>query len=126
MWSRDVEIMIGCWLAMSPFIFGHSDAALNWWINDLACALVVVCLAGFSYWKPLRYAHLGQLLVGSWLIAFAYFQGFGHDAEALAAVQNAVVTGLCLLMFGLIPSNASHPPDVRQQAIVSRQVKSTS
>lgn len=114
MWSRDVEIMIGCWLAMSPFIFGHPSAETAWWINDFACALAVVTLAGSSYWKPLRYAHLGQLAVGTWLIGFAYFHGFGAEGGTPAALQNTVSVGLLLSMFGLIPNNAADPPLYRR------------
>ena len=114
MWSRDVEIMIGCWLAMSPFIFGHPSAETAWWINDFGCALAVVALAASSYWKLLRHAHLGQLVVGIWLIGFAYAHGFGVEGGTPAALQNAVSVGLLLAMFGLIPNNASDPPLFRR------------
>lgn len=116
MWSRDVEIMIGCWLAMSPFIFGHPSVETAWWINDFACALAVVLLAGSSYWKPLRHAHFGQLAVGVWLIGFAYWHGFGVEGGAPGAMQNSVSVGLLLGMFGLIPNNASKPPLFRQSS----------
>lgn len=125
MWARDVEIMIGCWLAMSPFIFGHPSTENAWWVNDFATAFAVVCFAGCSYWKRMRYAHLGQLLVGVWLIGFAYYHGFGIEAGAPAAMQNSASVGLLLLMFGLVPSYASQPPESWQRPKLHSQTGSS-
>ena len=41
MWARAVEIALACWLALSPFIFGHPDEAAFLWYNDFACALAI-------------------------------------------------------------------------------------
>lgn len=48
MWARVVEVMIGCWLAMSPFIFRHPADQEALWANDLPCAFGVVALALLS------------------------------------------------------------------------------
>ncbi len=115
MWARDVEIMIGCWLAMSPFIFGHPHTHSGWWASDLVAALVVIVLAGISYWRPARLAHLGQLLVACWLIGFAYSQSWGLETGAPAAMQNLMAVGLLLLMFGLVPNEAPVSPLSRRR-----------
>lgn len=113
MWARDVEIMIGCWLAMSPFIFGHLEARSGWWVCDFAAALAVIVLAGSSYWRPWRHAHLGQVLIACWVIGFAYSQSWGLAAGAPAAMQNLMGVGLLLMMFGLVPNDAPDPPSAR-------------
>ena len=62
MWARVVEFMLGCWLAVSPFVFRHGDDSVLWATDFVAASLVIV-LALLSYWPPLRYAHLGTMLV---------------------------------------------------------------
>jgi hypothetical protein len=106
MWSRVVEVMLGCWLLMSPFLFAHPAGSTALWVNDLACGAAVIVFGLFSYWRPTRHAHLLSLFVGSWLIVFAYWHGFGG---ATAAAQNQLILGLLLLMFAVIPNDASQP-----------------
>ena len=106
MWSRVVEVMLGCWLLMSPFLFAHPADSTALWVNDLACGTAVMLFGLFSYWHPTRHAHLLSMVVAGWLIAFAYWHGFGR---ATAAAQNHLILGLLLLMFAVIPNDASRP-----------------
>jgi hypothetical protein len=104
MWSRVVEIMLGCWLLMSPFVFAHPSDAVGLWITDLASGSAVILFAILSYWRPTRQAHLLTLAVGAWLIAFAYREGFGEPSPAS---QNHLILGMLLLMFAIIPNDAA-------------------
>ena len=106
MWSRVVEAMIGCWLLMCPFIFQHPDDALFMWVNHFATGAAVILFALSSYVHRTRRAHWLSLLVGCWLVGFAYWHGFGAPAPAF---QNDLLVGLLLLMFAIIPNDASHP-----------------
>ena len=107
MWSRVVEIMLGCWLAVSPFVFRHAADETQFWINDFSCATAVMTLAMLSCWKPTRHAHVGIVLVGIWMIVFAY-QNFPEPAPP--ALQNSALIGFLLIMFGVIPNDAAFPP----------------
>lgn len=107
MWSRVVEVMLGAWLVISPFIFRHPPSNPGLWINDLAVGTAVIAFGVLSYWGPARLAHLLTILVGCWLIGFAYRQGFGDPSTAS---QNHLVLGLILMMFAIIPNDASQPP----------------
>ena len=103
MWPRVVEVMLGCWLAMSPFVFGHDPA------HDLAMAIVIVSLALISFFRPLGNAHLLIGLISLWLIGYGLT--FSHPAPPSA--QNHILLGLLFLMFAIIPNNAnSSPPTV--------------
>lgn len=108
MWARVIEFMLGCWLALSPFIFGHSADVKHLWWNDLGCAVAVSALALISFWRPLRYAHLAQIIVGVWLIGFGYIMS-SHPVSP--ALQNNVTVGWLLLMFAIIPNRASLPSE---------------
>lgn len=106
MWARHLELAIGCWLAMSPFVFGYPEGDSSW-ANDLTCAAAVVVLALLPYWAPLRRAHLGELLVAAWLVGFGWFAAFETPTPS---AQNHIVVGLLLGMLAIVPSRASEPP----------------
>ena len=108
MWSRVVEIMLGCWLAISPFVFRHAPEETAFWVNDFATSAAIIGLALVSWYRPLRHAHVGIVAVGIWLILFAYLH-FGEPAPP--ALQNNALVGLLLVMFAVIPNRASEPPD---------------
>ncbi|QEG38454.1 SPW repeat domain-containing protein [Roseimaritima ulvae] len=105
MWGRVVEIMTAVWLAASPWIFRTAaDTSLVW--ADLSIALAIATLAGLSYWKPTRHAHLLTLLVATGLIVWGRLAGTPPPYEH----QNHIVVGLFLLLIALIPNDASNPP----------------
>jgi hypothetical protein len=92
MWGRIIEILLGLWLILSPFIFGHHAGNPALWTNDLVCGTAVIILAFLSFWPwPvlgfMRYAHLGILGVGGWLTLFGYvasghLPGGGNDSQS--------------------------------------------
>jgi hypothetical protein len=106
MWARVVEMMLGCWLIVSPWIFRHPtyETAL-WWI-DIASGSLVVIFALFSFWERTYRAHLGTVLLA---LALGLFGRFAMPPEHVAA-QNHVTVALLLLMLAIIPTEASRPP----------------
>ena len=115
MWARAIEVMLGCWLALSPFIFRHDPAVRTLWINDLACGFVIVSFALLSFRFPLRYIHFGTALPACWLIIFGFLTGY----PAPPASQNHILLGMLLLMFAVIPDEANLPPSSRRAAVGS-------
>jgi hypothetical protein len=107
MWARVVEVMLGCWLALSPFIFRHAADQPALWFNDLFCSLAVLTFALLSFWHPLRQAHLAICGVALWLIGFGVLAS-PHPAPP--ALQNHILVGLLLLMCAIVPNEASLPP----------------
>lgn len=113
MWSRVIEIMLGFWLWMSPFIFRHPEGAVSFWINDYTAGALCMLFGALSYGNRTRQIHLGNSVVGLWLIVFAYLNS-GWPVEP--AFQNNVIVGFLLLMFGIIPNHADQPsPERRRQ-----------
>lgn len=106
MWPRSIEVMLGVWLALSPWIFGHfGRQPLT--ASDLLSGLAVVVLASASFFPRLRRAHFGILPVVAWLVGHGYF-GYSHPIPPGA--QNEILTGLTLLLVAIIPDEASKPP----------------
>lgn len=113
MWARVVEFMLGCWLAISPFVFKHGDGETAMWLTDWIAAALVIACALLSYWRPTRHAHFGTLLVAVGLVLMGRFS----DSSPLSpALQNEITTGLLLVMFAIIPNEASQPPEAWRMA----------
>jgi peptidoglycan/LPS O-acetylase OafA/YrhL len=107
MWPRVVEIMLGVWLAISPFVFRHRAEDIGYWAVDFGMALAIWLFSSLSFWERTRFAHVGILLVAAFLLAYG-FLATGHPTPP--ALQNHVVIGFLLLMFGIIPNHAEEPP----------------
>jgi hypothetical protein len=118
MWARVIEVMLGCWLAMSPFIFRHAGDERVLWFNDLFSAFAVVVLALVSFSSELRYAHLAIVVVALWLIGFGFWAS-GYPTPS--ALQNDILVGLLLLMFAIIPNEANLPPRAWRSLLVGTQ-----
>lgn len=116
MWARVIELMLGCWLAVSPFIFRHSPEDRVLWFSDLLSALVIIVVVLVSFWPPLRFAHIANLAVALWLIAFGYWAPYPTPP----ALQNDIVVGLLLMMFAIIPNNANEPPQPWREFLIIR------
>ena len=107
MWARTVEVMLGLWLAASPFIFSHSPAEPRLWWSDLCSAFLIITISLLSFWSRTMRAHLLNVLVALWLVGFGYFSS--GDPPPPAA-QNDLAVGLILLLLAIIPSEATLPP----------------
>jgi hypothetical protein len=106
MWPRVAELVIGLWILTSPWVLADNPGA--WHIHSLICGLAVVILSVLSFWPRLKRAHLAEIPIGLWVIAFTYF-GSTHPASAIA--QSDLLAALFLLNFAIIPSQANLPPD---------------
>lgn len=107
MWARVVEFMLGCWLAVSPFVFRYGPDDSSQLMMDFALATAIATLSLLSYWHPTRHAHLLTSLVALGMI------GYGRFATPVPIppnLQNYILVGLLLLMFAIVPNYASQPP----------------
>jgi hypothetical protein len=106
MWARVVEVMLGCWLAISPFVFGHPADETALWASDWIAASLIVLFALLSYWRPTRRLHLATFFLALGMIAAGWMQ----DRPVPPGWQNLIFIGVYLLMNSLIPSHAATPP----------------
>jgi SPW repeat len=106
MWPRVIEILIACWLAASPFVFGHFEQSRSLWLNDFICAVLIAACALLSFSKRWRRMHLVELMVAAWLLGFGYLA----SSEPLPDLQNNILVALVVMMIAIIPSEANQPP----------------
>lgn len=101
MWARISEIILAVWLFISYFLFEYYS------ITAIVCAGLMFIFALLSYIDKLNKMHLFQAVPGGWLI----YEGFAYPTPWLPmGLQNYVVVAVLLLMFTIIPSNASDHP----------------
>lgn len=115
MWGRIVELMTAVWLMLSPFIFRAQGNPEIVWVDTLT-GLVICALAGLSWWKPTRYAHVLTLFVATGLAIYGRMAGTPPPPEH----QNHIVVGLFLLMVAIVPNDASRPPEVWRTRVMDR------
>lgn len=106
MWARVVELCVGVWLAISPFLFDVGASGFTDW-DAYFCAWVVVTASCLSYWRRTRHARAATGIVGVWLAVRTYFTA-AHPVPAMD--QNVFLVGLILIMFAIVPNDTSQPP----------------
>lgn len=117
MWARAVEIILACWLAVSPFIFSHPAGAAFLWYNDYACALAIIVISSLALWPRIEKVHYLNAVVSAYLI------GVGYTAAVPPppAYQNYIVVGVVLLVFAVIPTPTTLPPWSWQHFYIERE-----
>lgn len=107
MWPRVIEGMLGCWLLVTPFVFRGTTAVEDYTTSALVSGAVVIVMAVLSFWEPARLARFVTLGVSLWLALHGYFAA---ERPGPPAAQNEIMIGLTLLLFAIIPNEASRPP----------------
>lgn len=107
MWPRTVELMLGIWLMISPWVFGHYPDDQFLWLNDVFCGIAAVVISMASVAQRLRHLHLLLFLLGGWLAGVGYVAGGYPSAPGYT---NEIIIGLTLMMFAIIPNQANQPP----------------
>ena len=108
MWPRVIEGMIGVWLLLTPFVFRGTDGLAAFAASSVTSGAVVMLASVLSFWRPTRHARFLTLAASLWLSLHGYF---GADRPGPPAAQHELVVGLTLLLFALMPNEASQPPE---------------
>ncbi len=104
MWARVGELVVAAWLAVAAFVFAMPDAVDATVVPLLGAGLVVVEFAASRRW---RYAHLATLLVAVGLMAWGWSR---FPRPGPPAAQSAILSGLMLALFAIVPNEAMRPP----------------
>lgn len=104
MWPRVSELVVAAWLVVASFAFAV-PGALDATLVPLASGVgVVVAFLASRRW---RRAHLGTLVVALVLIGWGWAR---FPRPGPAAAQNAILSGLMLGLFAIVPNEAMDPP----------------
>lgn len=105
MWPRVVEMALGLVVLGAPDLLpgaSSMEAAVT-----RVVGAVVLCLAGASFLRRFRSAHLGNLAVAAGLVAWGWLQ---TPRPASPWAQALILAGLLLGLVALVPAPATRPP----------------
>lgn len=101
MWTRIAELLTAVWLFASHFIFGYDGSI------DLICAIGIALFAALSFIDKLNKMHLLEVIPACALLYVSYT----YPTPILPfALQNFILVALNILLFAILPSNASDHP----------------
>ena len=107
MWPRVVEVMLGAWLVISPFVFRGTADLERYTVNFVVSGSVVTVASLLAFWRPAGWARFVTLLAALWLTGHGYFAAVRPGPPA---AQNEIVIGLLLLIFAILPNETNRPP----------------
>jgi hypothetical protein len=106
-WPRIAEMLVGSWLVLTPAVFAGTASIGLFVMRDVAAGAAVVVMALLSFWSRTAWAHYGTALLALGL-GLAGYLGFPRPGPA--AAQNEIAVACMLLLFAIIPNEASRPP----------------
>ena len=105
MWPRYCEALLAVWLIASGSVLDDSDPGRYRPVSVVAGVLILILdLLSITLYR--RYAYLLVLAVAAGLLAFSFWMA---PAEA-QGTQNLVIVALLLMIFGVLPTEATRPP----------------
>jgi len=107
LWPRALELILGCWLLLSPMIFGHTGGSALGMV-DRGAGMLVVAIVTISLLPSLDRLHLATLPLAVALIAWSW-SWFPRPGPAGA--QNQILVGLLLGLLSVVPADATSPPE---------------
>jgi hypothetical protein len=103
--ARIAEIVLGLWLMVTPAVLAGAVEVPG---GAVGLGAVVTAIAACAMVPAFErfYPHLANGLIGLWLCGWI----FVADRPVAPAGQSALIVGLLLLMFAVIPARAASPP----------------
>ena len=105
MWPRVVELMLGIWLTLTPFIYRLENPSP--FQLEVVVGVLVIVLSCLSFWRPTAWAHVVTFIVALGLGLFAW-TWFERPGPPLA--QNDILVALLLASFAILPNEVFLPP----------------
>ena len=107
MWPRIAELLLGVWLLLTPLVFAGTASLDAYVPRDVAAGVAVIVLSLLSFWRRMEWPHLATAVVALGLGLAAYF---GATRPGPPAAQNEIGVALALLLFAIVPNEATRPP----------------
>lgn len=96
-WQDPVNVVLGLWLAISPWVLGHADEAAST-SNAVIVGALVAVLALFEFFKVAAWEEWTNFALGLWLVVSPWLLGF---SVTVAAMSNAVIVGIAVAVMAL-------------------------
>jgi hypothetical protein len=97
-WDSGVNIFLGLWLIVAPFLLGYSDTAAPLW-NDIILGVAIALLAAIRVFGALKTPSVSwtNVVLGAWLVVAPFILGYSGLTGAL---WNDILIGLLVIILG--------------------------
>jgi len=88
--ASGLNIILGIWLIISPWVLGYSGLSWPLW-NNVACGILIALLAAARIWSPGTGPGVSWViaLLGIWLIVASFIWAYGPAAAVPPAATGA-------------------------------------
>jgi membrane protein YdbS with pleckstrin-like domain len=96
-WQDVVNLVLGIWLAVSPYVLGYADQATPAW-NAYVVGVVILVIAAAAIWAFQKWEEWINAVLGLWLIVSPWILGYSEVATPLwnQIIVGVVVGGLAM------------------------------
>ncbi|OGA23062.1 MAG: hypothetical protein A3I01_17555 [Betaproteobacteria bacterium RIFCSPLOWO2_02_FULL_65_24] len=96
-WQDWVELLLGVWLVVSPWVVGYTDIEAAR-LNAVILGIAIVVYSVIELGVPKAWEEWVSAAMGLWLVVSPFVLNFSQQA---AATWNAIVIGALILVFAL-------------------------
>lgn len=111
-WEDWVNLVIGVWLFVSPWILGFTGETAAAW-NAYLLGIATVVFTAFALYMPRRWEEWANSIIGLWMVLSPWLLGY---AAVTGATWNAVVAGILLLGISLEATRSSRQIKTQTQS----------
>lgn len=101
-WEDWLNLVLGAWLFISPWLLGYSNATAAAW-NAYIVGAAFAIFALIALGKPDRWEEWVNVVIGAWAVISPWVLGY---AAVTAATWNAVIVGAIVLLVSLEATRA--------------------
>ena len=94
-WQDWLNLLIGIWLFISPWVIGFAGADYGASWNAWILGVAVVVFSAIAVSMPQAWEEVINILLGIWMVISSWVIGFASRA----AETNAVIVGLLVILF---------------------------
>lgn len=100
-WQDSLNLVLGLWLAISPWALSFSEEMQPTW-NAVIVGALIVALAVFEFVKLMAWEEWADVALGAWLVISPWVLGFSGLATVMwnAVIVGALVAALALWTLG--------------------------
>jgi SPW repeat len=95
-WENLIIMMLGIWLALSPWLLGYADSHPWATYNAVIAGVALLLVEAIAVDAPQRWTQWAALAVGLWVIVFAFVSGLTTHVTGLVGklAAGVLVTAL--------------------------------
>jgi hypothetical protein len=97
-WQDTVNLILGVWLFLSPWLLGYAGTTVNASWNAWIFGVALVVFSAIAVSMPQTWEEVINLLIGIWMVISPWVLGF---TGARSAESNAVIVGILAIVFSV-------------------------